>query len=278
MMEENLKLVDILIELLDSRIPFSSKNPDIDGLAKNKHRITVLNKADLANPAANEAWRRHYEALGHHVVAANSVAGKGLDDIVRAAYELMAEKIERQKARGRINVPIRAMIVGIPNVGKSTIINKYAKKQVCKVADRPGVTRGKQWIKIRDDFELLDTPGILWPKFDNKLVGLNLAYTGAINDDILNIETLATDFIASISIVAPDSIKGRYGVELADIPEQTLEDIARARNFLTHKGEADTKRASVILLDEFRAAALGRITLELPENSLEIDREDDRNG
>jgi len=262
MMEENLRLVDILIELLDARIPLSSKNPDIDGLAQNKHRITVLNKSDLADPAANEAWRRYFEGLGHQVVCANSVAGKGLDEIVKSAYELMAEKIARQKARGRINVPIRAMIVGIPNVGKSTIINKYAKKQVCKVADRPGVTRGKQWIKIRADFELLDTPGILWPKFDNPDVGRRLAYTGAIRDEVVDLQNLAADLIDDLQTIHPNGIKARYGVDFNDTPEQTLLDIANARGFRTHGGEPDAKRAAIILIDEFRAGLLGRITLE----------------
>jgi len=273
MMQENLKLVDILIELLDARIPASSKNPDIDRLAQNKKRIVVLNKADLAGEAANLAWKAHYEGKGFAVAQTNSNAGKGLDAVAKIAREMMREKIERAKARGRLVVPIRAMIVGVPNVGKSTMINRYAGKNMAKVADRPGVTKGKQWITISSDFELLDTPGILWNKFDvdpenNVNQGLNLALTGAINDNILNIEELALSLISHLR--ADDrgrsSLQERYKISISegDTHSEVLEKIGVARLFKAKDGAIDLLRTSVILIDEFRGGRLGRITLELP--------------
>ena len=195
MMEETISLVDIVIELVDARIPYSSKNPDLDELAKNKHRILLMNKSDLADPAATEIWTKYFEEKGFHVIEMNAIKGTGMADVTNAARALMKDKIEKLRARGRINVPIRAMIAGIPNVGKSTFINKYVGKTTAKTGDKPGVTRGKQWIKLKKDFELLDTPGILWPKFEDQQVGLKLAFTGAINDDILDSQTLATALI-----------------------------------------------------------------------------------
>ena len=262
MMKENLSLVDVLIELLDARIPHSSKNPHIEELAQNKRRIAVLNKADLACEAANAAWKNHYEERGYRVVLTDSTRGKGLEEVAKAARELMAEKIARQKARGRIMVPIRAMIAGIPNVGKSTMINKYAKKAVAKVEDRPGVTRGKQWIKISADFELLDTPGILWPKFEDPAIGRNLAAVGSINDNILDIEGLA----AEVADLVRTDIGPRYNIELdADATgPDILAKIAAARGFKTKDAGIDIRRSAIIFLDEFRAGKLGRITLERP--------------
>jgi len=273
MMQENLKLVDILIELLDARIPASSKNPDIDKLAQNKKRIVVLNKADLSSETANLAWKAHYEAQGFYVALTNSSAGKGLDVVAKLARSIMKEKIERAKARGRLVVPIRAMIVGVPNVGKSTMINRYAGKNMAKVADRPGVTKGKQWITISSDFELLDTPGILWNKFDvdpenNVNQGLNLALSGAINDNVLNIEELALSLIAHLRLDEQglSSLQNRYKIEIED--EDTnlnvLEKIGIARLFKVKDGETDFLRTSVILIDEFRGGRLGRISLEMP--------------
>jgi len=271
MMEENLALVDILIELLDARIPFSSKNPHIDQLAKNKKRIAVLNKADLANEGLNAAWKRHYEQLGYSVVLANSAAGQGLQDVAKIARQLMEEKIARQKARGRLVVPIRAMICGIPNVGKSTMINRYAKRAVARVADRPGVTKGKQWIKISADFELLDTPGVLWPKFEGENVGTNLALVGSINDNILDIQDLACQLISATRVLAPDGLKARYNIDFdeKDEPLDILTTIGRARGFKTKEGETDLRRCAIILIDEYRAGKLGRITLEKPRNNNE---------
>ena len=267
MMRENLTLVDILIELLDARIPHSSKNPDIDELARNKHRIAVLNKADLADTRANAAWKRHYEGLGYRVALTDSSAGKGLQEVAALAGQLMADKIARQKARGRLVVPIRAMIVGIPNVGKSTMINRYARKAVTKVADRPGVTRGKQWIKISNEFELLDTPGILWPKFEDAVIGRNLAIVGSINDNILDIQDLAESLIAALREIDKASLHGRYGIDLDDGDDnhEVLTKIGAARGFKTKEGEVDLRRTAIILLDEFRGGKLGRITLEMPD-------------
>jgi len=266
MIKENLQLVDIVIELLDARIPMSSKNPDIDELARHKKRIAVLNKADLADEAQNMAWKRHYEGLGYQVALTNSAAGKGLTAVAEAARAHMAEKIARQKARGRLMVPIRAMIVGIPNVGKSTMINRYAGKNAAKVADRPGVTRGKQWIKIAADFELLDTPGILWPKFEGDNVGRNLAFIGSINDNILDIQDLAAQLADTLRSIAPEGLKSRYNIDFTDddAAHVLLEKIGIARSFKAKDVAVDLQRAAIIFIDEFREGRLGRITLETP--------------
>lgn len=267
MMQENISLVDIVIELLDARIPFSSKNPDIDELAKNKYRIVVLNKVDLADEKKTKLWIEYFEEKNFKVILVNSITGKGLKDITEVSKELMAEKIERLKQRGRIFVPTRAMIVGIPNVGKSTLINKFVGKSLAKTGDKPGVTRGKQWIKIKKDFELLDTPGILWPKFEDKNVGLKLAFTGAVNDDILDSYTLALNFIDYLKDRYPNALNERYKIQYSenDKTEDILEKIGMSRSFKKKGNEIDLIRASDVLIDEFRAAMLGRITLEEPE-------------
>ncbi|KXL52638.1 ribosome biogenesis GTPase A [Anaerotignum neopropionicum] len=272
MMEETISLVDIVIELVDARIPYSSKNPDLDTLAKNKRRIILLNKCDLADEKATALWTEYFEAQGFCVIKMNSLKGTGMNEVTDAARGLMKEKIEKLKARGRINVPIRSMIVGIPNVGKSTFINKYVGKTMAKTGDKPGVTRGKQWIKIKKDFELLDTPGILWPKFEDQEVGLKLAFTGAINDDILDAETLAISFIDHILLRNGDCIKKRYQIAFDTIeePHVVLRQIADARGFKQKGGEPDLERASKILLDEFRGGKLGRITMELPQDIEEM--------
>ena len=267
MMQENISLVDIVIELLDARIPFSSKNPDIDELAKNKYRIVILNKVDLADEKKTKLWIEYFEEKNFKVILVNSITGKGLKDITEVSKELMAEKIERLKQRGRIFVPTRAMIVGIPNVGKSTLINKFVGKSLAKTGDKPGVTRGKQWIKIKKDFELLDTPGILWPKFEDKNVGLKLAFTGAVNDDILDSYTLALNFIDYLKDRYPNALNERYKIQYSenDKTEDILEKIGMSRSFKKKGNEIDLIRASDVLIDEFRAAMLGRITLEEPE-------------
>lgn len=267
MMAENISLVDIVIELVDARIPYSSKNPDIDDLAKNKYRIILLNKCDLAEQKATALWEQYYKQKGFKVIQVNSIKGTGMTEVTNAARELMKEKIERQKARGRLFVPIRSMIVGIPNVGKSTFINKYVGKTTAKTGDKPGVTRGKQWIKLKKDFELLDTPGILWPKFDDKEVGLKLAFTGAVNDDILDLITLATELINHLLLRHSELLQNRYQITFDTIeePHIILEKIAIARGFKQKGGEPDIDRASKILLDEYRGGKLGNITLELPE-------------
>lgn len=275
MMQENLSLVDVVIELIDARIPYSSKNPDIDELAKNKFRIIVMNKSDLADERSTAKWVAYFEEKGFKVILADSVAGKGVKSVTDVARELMAEKVARLKARGRLFVPIRSMIVGIPNVGKSTFINKYVGKTTAKTGDKPGVTRGKQWIKVKKDFELLDTPGILWPKFEDQQVGLKLAFTGAINDDILDIETMAIEFIHLLMKVAPDALKTRYEVnyESGDAPHEIFTKIGAFRGFLTKGGGVDTLRCARILMDEYRGGKLGRISLELPEDIKDMGKE-----
>ncbi len=266
--QENISLVDIVIELLDARIPYSSKNPDIDDLAKNKFRIIVLNKCDLADDKSTYVWEEYFKDKGFRVIKTNSIKGNGINDLTKIARELMKEKIERQKARGRIFVPIRSMIVGIPNVGKSTFINKYVGKSTAKTGDKPGVTKNKQWIRIKKDFELLDTPGILWPKFEDEKVGLKLAFTGAINDNILDIETLGAEFINHILKIDVECIKKRYNIEfnVSDIPLKILEKIGQARGFILKGGSIDISRTAAILIDEYRAGKLGKITLELPKD------------
>ncbi len=292
MMEENISLVDIVMELVDARIPYSSKNPDMDTLARNKKRIILLNKCDLADEKATDIWQAYFEARGFCVIRINALKGSGMGGVTEAAKGLMKEKIEKLKARGRINVPIRSMVVGIPNVGKSTFINKYVGKATAKTGDKPGVTRGKQWIKLKKDFELLDTPGIhkaknrlgeymvnvaehtpgiLWPKFEDQQVGLKLAFTGAINDDILDAETLGAAFINHMAARDADCLRRRYQVDFdtIDEPHEILRRIAEARGFKLKGGEPDMERAAKILLDEFRGGKLGRLTLELPEDIAE---------
>ena len=268
MMEENISLVDVVIELIDARIPYSSKNPDIDKLASNKYRIIVMNKSDLADERATAKWVKYFENKNFKVILTDSINGKGVKSVTEVARELMEEKIQRLKARGRLFVPIRAMIVGIPNVGKSTFINKYVGKATTKTGDKPGVTRGKQWIKIKKDFELLDTPGILWPKFEDQDVASKLAFTGAINDEILNIEAVSVDFIKLINNRYPNALKDRYGVEGGDgkQPHQIFLEIGENRGFKMKGGQIDTLRCAKILLDEYRGGMLGKITLEFPED------------
>ena len=267
MLQENISLVDVVIELLDARIPQSSRNPDIDRLARDKKRIIILNKADLADEAANAAWANHFAGRGIVVIPVNSVTGKGVDAVSAAAKDLMKEKLERLRAKGRIFAPTRAMVAGIPNVGKSTLINRFAGTTIAKAADKPGVTRSKQWIKVRKDFELLDTPGILWPKFDDRTVGVHLAITGAVNDDIIDTESLACELILLLARLYPGALTARYGITPhADgtEPMDTLTAIAQARGFLVKGGGADTGRAAIILIDEFRGGKLSRMTLETP--------------
>ena len=281
MMTENISLVDVVIELLDARIPYSSKNPDIDELAKNKRRIIVMNKSDLADPVKTETWKKYFEEQGFTVILADALKGTGVNRVADAARTLMKDKIEREKARGRLFVPIRAMIVGIPNVGKSTFINKSVGKTTAKTGDKPGVTKGKQWIRLKKDFELLDTPGILWPKFEDEEVGLKLAMIGSINDDILDTETLCTEFINLMMAVDPEGVKNRYKVEFDTIeePHNVLEGIARARGFIKKGGEPDCERAAKIVLDEFRGGKMGRITLELPGDIKDMtDKEAERDA
>jgi len=266
LIRESLSLVDVVIELIDARIPFSSKNPDLGEMTKDKKRIIVFNKWDLADKNKSKEWMRIYEAAGYTALAADCASGVGLAEIEKTARALMKEKIDAQKARGRRLVTIRAMVAGIPNVGKSTLINKYANKTVAKVEDRAGVTRNKQWIKVRNDFEIMDTPGVLWHKFDDPKVGLNIAFTGGIKDEIIDIISLACKLAEFIAEFYPKSLQARYNIE-ADNEEGAvlLEKIGRVRGCLIKGGQIDFTRAAVMLIDEFRAGRLGGMTLDESE-------------
>lgn len=265
LIEENIKLVDIVIELLDARAPYSTKNPDIDKLAQNKLRIIVLNKADLADEGITKKWIEWYSSNQVKVVPIVATSGKGIKDITQIAEELLKERMERDLARGRIYRPIRAMIVGIPNVGKSTFINSLVGKGTTKTGDKPGITRGKQWVKIKKGFELLDMPGILWPKFENQEVAKRLAYIGSINDNILDNREVAIALIELALDMFKQKIEDRYKIQVSDNAYDTFKSIALKRGLLISGGEIDELRTSQIILDEFRGGKWGRITVETPD-------------
>lgn len=264
MMQEDIKLIDLVIELVDARIPLSSRNPDIDELGRNKARLILLNKSDLADDKYNEAWSQYFQKRGFFVVKINARSGQGLKTINGVIQQACKEKIERDRKRGILNRPVRAMVVGIPNVGKSTFINSYAGKACTKTGNKPGVTKGKQWIKLNKTLELLDTPGILWPKFENQAVGLRLALIGSIKDEILNVDELALELIGLLQKYYPGMLSRRYEVEERHVCYETLQEIARRRNCLQKGGELDFPKASAILLEEFRNGKIGKITLEFP--------------
>lgn len=264
---EDLKLVDVVIELLDARIPMSSRNPEVDEIVGNKKRIIVLNKSDLSDPGLNRKWIEYFNRENTRAILANSVSGGGLKDVMSASRLLMKEKLDRLKSKGLLVKTTRALIIGIPNVGKSTFINKLAGKSVAQTGDRPGVTKSKQWIKVSPELELLDTPGILWPKFEDERVGMCLAFTGAIKDEILDVNELAQKLLEVLVIKFPDKLKQRYKLEdiPADItPDELIETIGRKRGCMIAGGTVDIQRASVMLLDEFRGGKIGNITLEIP--------------
>ena len=261
-MQEDIKLIDLIIELVDARVPLSSRNPDIDELGKNKARLILLNKADLADERQNEAWKTFFQEKGFFVVKVDSRSGAGMKAIQNAISEACKEKTERDRKRGIKNRPIRAMVVGIPNVGKSTFINTFAGKACAKTGNRPGVTKGKQWIKLNKSVELLDTPGILWPKFEDQEVGMRLAYVGSIKDDVLNMEELSLNLIDFLRQYYPGALEGRYQISEEGKPVEVLESIARARGCLKKGEELDYAKASGILFDDFRSGKIGRITLE----------------
>ena len=264
-MQEDIKLIDLIIELVDARVPLSSRNPDIDELGKNKSRLILLNKSDLADERQNEAWKTYFQAKGFYVVKVDSRNGSGMKAINNVIQEACKEKIERDRRRGIKNRPIRAMVVGIPNVGKSTFINTFAGKACAKTGNKPGVTKGKQWIRLNKSVELLDTPGILWPKFEDQEVGMRLAYIGSIKDDILNIEELALGLIGYLQEFYPAAIRERYNVEEELKPLDILTAVAKARGCLKKGEELDYEKASRLLLEEFRSGKLGKVTLEFPK-------------
>ena len=264
-MQEDLKLIDLIIELVDARVPLSSRNPDIDQLGQNKSRLILLNKADLADERQNEAWKVYFQSKGFHVVKVDSRNGAGMKTIQNVIQEACKEKIERDRRRGIKNRPIRAMVAGIPNVGKSTFINTFAGKACAKTGNRPGVTKGKQWIRLNKNVELLDTPGILWPKFEDQEVGIRLAFVGSIKDDILNMEELALKLIGYLKERYTGLLEKRYGISEAGNAVEILGDIAKARGCLKKGEELDYTKASGLLFDDFRGGKIGRITLEWAE-------------
>ncbi|HAU84155.1 MAG TPA: ribosome biogenesis GTPase YlqF [Lachnospiraceae bacterium] len=265
MMQEDIKLIDVVIELVDARIPFSSKNPDIDEIAKNKSRIILLNKFDLSDEKNTLKWKEWFEKQGFFVAFVNSKNGRGVKEVHNVIQEACKEKIERDRKRGIINRPVRAMIVGIPNVGKSTFINSFAGKACAKTGNRPGVTKGKQWIRLNKNVELLDTPGILWPKFDDQAVGLRLAFIGSIKDEILNVTELALELIDFLQLNYAGKLAERYGIEEKEDKVKVLEEIADVRACRLKGNELDYEKAANLILDDFRNGKLGRITLEFPE-------------
>lgn len=274
MIAEQLRNVDAVCEILDARIPVSSRNPDVDRLTAGKPRLVVLNRVDQADRSATDAWAAHFRAKGYAVLETNAKDGTGTAKFAAAVRELLADKLHAYAEKGQAGRVVRVMILGIPNVGKSTFINKVAGRKTAKTEDRPGVTRSKQWVPIDKGLELLDTPGILWPRFEDQSVGLNLAYTGAVKDDILDVETLGCHLMAYLGERYPDALTAAY--KLSALPEREvqendvaygyrlLEAAGRKRGFLISGGEVDTERMAKILLDEFRGGKLGRFTLEVP--------------
>lgn len=265
MMQENIKLIDLIIELVDARVPMSSRNPEIDELGKNKARLIVLNKSDLAGEKQNEMWTEYFQKQGFSVVKVNSKKGTGIKQIQGVIQEACKEKIERDRKRGILNRPVRAMVVGIPNVGKSTFINALAGKACAKTGNKPGVTKGKQWIRLNKNVELLDTPGILWPKFEDQIVGLRLAYIGSIKDEILNTEELAAELCKFLVKNYAGILAEKYTIEESEDGFEMIRGIAKSRHCLIKGSELDTEKAARMMLDDFRNGRLGRITLELPE-------------
>ena len=266
MMQEDIKFNDIVIELIDARIPMSSRNPDIDDLAKNKYRLILLNKSDLADERVTVKWVEFFEKQGIKVIKLDSRQRSGMKSVNNAILEVCKDKIERDRKRGIINRPVRAMIVGIPNVGKSTFINSFAGKACAKTGNKPGVTKGKQWIRLNKTVELLDTPGILWPKFDNEKIANDLAFTGSINDQILNLTELSLKFIESVKNDYAGIFTSRYDIEEKDDGVTMLGDIAIARGCIKKGGEPDYDKAAALIFDDFRSGKLGKISIEKPED------------
>lgn len=269
LLRDSLKLIDIVVELLDSRIPRSSKNPDIDTIINNKPKLVLMNKSDLGSEEGNRIWKNHLENENTKVIFVNAHSSKDGSKIVKEIQNALKDKIEERKKKGIKNVTVRAMIVGIPNVGKSTLINSLSGRKGARTGNRPGVTKGKQWIKLKGNIELLDTPGILWPKFEDQEVALNLGFTGAIKDEVLDTETLALRLIERLISIDKKALESRYGIEVdaeVQTPLDVMDTIAIARGAVARNREIDYTRVANLVLDEFRKGVLGRITLELPES------------
>lgn len=266
-MEADLKQVDAVCEIVDARIPISSRNPDIDSICGSKPRIVILNRMDLADPEATKRWASYFKEQGMAAVATDCKSRKGINQFQPAVRSLLKERLERDAAKG-MHRAIRVMVVGIPNVGKSTLINQISGRKGAKAENRPGVTRGKQWVTVDNGLLLLDTPGILWPKFEDPEVGMKLAYTGAVKEDVIDLEELASRLMELLYRRYPDAVKARYGI---DMPEDTpgymlLEEAGKKRGFLMARGEINTERMAKVLVDEYRGGKLGRFTLEGPED------------
>ena len=268
--QASLKLIDVVVEIIDARIPISSSNPDLAQIIENKPKLVLLNKCDKANKFATQKWVNYYSEKGVKALPVDCKTGRGLNKFVPAVREILADKFEAQKAKGIKNPILRLMIVGIPNVGKSSFINRVSKQTRAKVEDRPGVTRGNQWYTISNDLEMLDTPGVLWPKFDDEKVGLHLAFTGAVKDQVLDIELLAMDFLDAMQKAPTQEFLDRFKLKREDTediqPYELLELVGRKRGMLISGGEIDTERAANLIMDEYRAGKFGNITLEFPED------------
>ena len=268
MIAENLKYVDVVAEVIDARIPIASRNPDIDDLVGTKPRVVILNRADQADPAGSKLWGEYFRSQGMSVLECDARTGAGVKQFSPVMRGALREQIAKWKEKGQVGRPVRAMVVGIPNVGKSTFINKVAKKKSAKAGDRPGITRGKQWVTVDQGLELLDTPGILWPKFEDQTIALHLAFTGAVRDAIMDVETLGCHLMELLAQRKPEAVTARFKFVPAEgmTGWELLEMGARKRGFLISGGEVDLERMANILLDEFRGGKMGRITLELPED------------
>lgn len=268
--QASLKLVDAVAEIIDARIPVSSRNPDLDSIIQNKPRVVLMNKCDMADPSSTQKWINYFKNNGIVAIPIDCKTGRGINKFVSSVNEVLKEKIEKQKAKGLLNPTVRVMIVGIPNVGKSTFINKISKNRKAKAEDKPGVTRGNQWFTINKGFEVLDTPGVLWPKFEDKIVGERLAFTGAVKDQIMDTELLAMRLLDFLKVEKNPIFVERFKLQNEPIEDiesyELLELIGRKRGMLISGGEIDTERAAIMLLDEYRSAKLGKYTFELPEN------------
>lgn len=266
MIQENLKLVDLVVEIIDARIPLASRNPDLDGLVEGKPRLILLNRADQADPVMNQRWAEYFRSRGMSVLQTDCKTGAGVKQFSPVVKAILKDQIERWREKGLLGRPVRVMVVGVPNVGKSTFINKVANRKSAIAQNRPGVTRGKQWVNVDEGLDLLDTPGILWPKFEDPTVGMYLAFTGAVKDTILDVETLANHLMKLLASRYPEAVSARYKLDIPpDFDSWALvEQAGRNRGFLISGGEVDTERMSRVLLEEYRSGKLGRFTLETP--------------